>query len=119
MCILLNIATQVLHNVTWRRINITTLEFTCEIACRTPLISGCFVVLRAGGDGQSTAITGMAEAIAPRYVSVVITNLNLLRSYFFSASALVIVNSTIITTNRVRGRILPAACKNVDIIFNK
>ena len=117
MCILVNIATQVLHSVTWRRINITALEFTCEIACKTPLISGCVVVL-CGGGGQSTAITGMAEAIAPRYVSVVITNLNLLCSYSFSASALVIVNRTFINTNIVRGRILPAACKNIDIIFN-
>ena len=113
------IASTYLHNVTWRRINNdNTLEFTCEVACRTPLISGCAVVLRnpPGGTEISTFVTGMIEAIAPRHVTVVIDNVDPMISYFYSASALVIVNRTSISSPLIRG-IIPALSKNTVIVI--
>ena len=103
------VAIKRLYDVTWKRIN-NTLEFTCEIACRTPLISGCAVILSNGlKGGQSLNMTGMIEAIAPHYVTVVINNVDPLLSYTFSASVVVIMNTTLIYSTLVRG-IVPA-CK--------
>ena len=93
------------------------MEFTCEVACRTPSISGCSVVLSnpPGGGEISSLVNGMIEAIAPRYVTVVIYNVDPMRSYFYSASALVIVNRTIISSPHIR-RIIPALSKNTVIV---
>jgi len=105
-----------LYNVTWRRINNDgALEFTCEVACRTPSISGCSVVLSNAGGSTSTLVNGTIEAIAPRYVTIVIDNVDPMRSYEYSASALVIVNRTIIISRFIR-RIIPALCKNTLIV---
>jgi len=105
-----------LYNVTWRRINNdNTLEFTCEVACRTSSLFGCSVVLNSGGGGTSSVVTGMIEAIASRHVTVVINNVDPLMSYLYYAGALVIVNRTIITSNLIR-RIIPALCKNTSIV---
>ena len=103
-----------LYDVTWRRANNdSALEFTCEVACRTPSISGCSVVLsNLGGGGTSSVVTGMIEAIAPRHVTVVI---NPMMSYQYFASVVVIVNRTIITSRVIR-RIIPALCKNTSIV---
>jgi len=108
------IAFQHLYNVTWKRINITALEFTCEVACRTSSIDGCTVLLDGGdsGIGYSSNITGMIEAITPRYVTVVISNLDPMLSYSYSATVLVVINMTIIHTYDRRGKIPAAICKN-------
>ena len=81
--------------------------FTCEIACRTPLISGCAVILSNGRGGQSLNMTGMIEAIEPHYVTVVIDNVDPLLSYTFSASVVVTMNTTVINSTLVKG-IIPA-----------
>ena len=107
-----------LYDVTWRRINNdNTLEFTCEVACRTPSISGCAVILSnpPGGAETSLLVTGMIEAIAPLHVTVVIDNVDPMISYFYTASALVIVNRTIISSIHIR-RIIPALCKKTLIV---
>ena len=76
------------------------------MACRTPSISGCSVVLsNPGGGGRSNVTTGLIEDIRPRFVTVVINNVDPMRSYDYRASALAIVNSTIIGTTLVKGRI--------------
>ncbi|XP_065914326.1 uncharacterized protein [Dysidea avara] len=54
---------------------------------------------------MSNVITGLIEDIGPRFVTVVINNVDPMRSYLYSASALGIVNRTIIFTTPVRGRI--------------
>ena len=99
------------------------MEFTCEVACRTPSISGCSVVLNnPGGGGMSFVVTGLIEDISPRFVTVVIHNVDLMISYTYTASSTVIVNKTSITSNVVKGRI-PAliisstTCK-IAILYN-
>jgi len=107
------LAIQYLHSVTWRRININSLTFSCEITCRTPSIAGCSIVLSSPGEGaMSSAITGTIEAIAPRYATVHINNVDPMLSYTFTASALVTVNRTITTSNIITGN-LSALCKYV------
>ena len=72
---------------------------------------------------MSSIITGLIEDIGPHFVTVVINNVGPMIPYDYRASAFVIVNSTIIFTTIVRGRIPaliipPTTCKiaNLNII---
>ena len=118
------LAAEHLYDVTWRRINNNnSLEFTCEVACRTSRISGCSVVLSnpPGGSGTSIVVNGSIEDIRPRFVTAVINNVDPMRSYMYSASALVIVNKTSISSKLIR-RIIPAliisptTCKSMNVM---
>ena len=62
-----------LYNVTWTRVNNTTVEFTCEVACRTP-ITACNINLDGSdgankGFGSSDIINGSANAISSRFIN--------------------------------------------------
>ena len=111
-CVCLLLVATYLYDVTWRRINNDgALEFTCEVACRTPSVSGCNVVLSNLGGGKTSSVgTGMIEAIAPRLLIVVINNVDPTISYTYFASAVVIVNRTIISSAVIR-RFIPALGK--------
>lgn len=90
-----------IYDATWKRINNKEVEVTCEVACRTPSISGCSVVL--GDGGASTNIVGSIANIGPRFVTVAVKNLDPMQSYNYRAGAIVIVNRTSITSPLVNG----------------
>ena len=90
---------QQLYNVAWRRANDTSLQFICEVACRSQLINGCSVTLDASTHtglrndkitllSSSTDISGDIEAIAPRLVTIHFNNINPNLRYEYSAYAL-------------------------------
>ena len=97
------------------------MEFKCEIACRTSSISGCNVVLSNSGGGKTSSVNVSTEDIKPQLATVVINNVDPMRSYMYFASAVVIVNRTIITTPVIRGIIpaliiSPTTCKSMSIM---
>jgi len=101
------VVTRYLYDATWRRINNNTLEFTCEVACRTPSITECNVVLSNLGSGRSNMFTGQLEDISSRFatITVVIDNVDPMRSYMYSAGAIAIANGELISTTLIRGEI--------------
>ena len=85
-----------LYNVTWTRVNNTTLEFTCEVACRTP-ITGCTINLDSSdgynkGFGSLNIVNGSAEAICSRLVIVVVNDVDPTAECTYIASPIAIVN---------------------------
>ena len=83
------------------------MEFTCEVACRTPSISECNVVLSNFETGRSNMFTGQIEDISSRFATIifVIDNVNPMRSYQYSVGAIVIANRVLISTTLIRGEI--------------
>ena len=115
--IILYTATHLIHNVTWRRVNNTTLEFTCEVACRTPFIVGCAVNLVSNSDtisNLSSNIIGMDEAISSRFVIVLVNDVDSTAEYNFTVTPTVIENgiSILIAVSSLIGTIPTALqCK--------
>ena len=101
-----------LYNVTWTRVNNTTIEFTCEVACRTP-ITGCNINLEGSdgsnkGFGSSNNVNGSAEAISSRFVIVVVNDADPTAEYTYIASPIAIVDGASLSFNGITG-IIPAA----------
>jgi len=110
---------QYLYNVAWRRINLTTLEFTYELACRTPSIVGCSILLDGGSGGIEylSNITEINAAIASHNVTIITTNLDPMLPYSYSASVVVITNSTMYNVYDVRQKIPAALCENIKFVL--
>ena len=117
----LYLAVNFINNVTWRRVDNTTLEFTCEVACRTPSITGCDVQLQSDSGARisnvSTVITGENEMINSRFVTVIVNNLKPTAEYSYTTAARVIENGLLLITNNLMGTI-PAAveCKDTYVV---
>ena len=108
----LAIADNPLHNVTWTRVNNTTVEFTCEVACRTP-ITGCNINLESSdgankGSGSSDIINGSVDAISSRFITVVINDIEPTEDCTYIATPVVIVDGVSLAFNSISG-IIPAA----------
>ena len=124
MFIIFNPATTPIHNVTWRRVDITTLEFTCELACRTPAITGCNVDLIDTSDNRErlfnfcTIVSGTDEAISSRFVTVIVNNVNPTAEYSYTAIPQAIVDevTVFISLNGIQG-IIPATIQGTYILF--
>ena len=122
MFIIFNPATTPIYNVTWRRVDITTLEFTCELACRTPAITGCNVNLIDTSDNRerlfnfSTIVSGTDEAIRSRFVTVIVNNVNPTAEYSYTAIPQAIVDGVVISLNGIQD-IIPAAIQGTYILF--
>ena len=112
--IFFNPATTPIHNVTWRRVDNRTLEFTCELTCRTPTITGCSISLRDTSNGRntlssfSTILSGTDEDISSRFVTVLVNNVDPTVEYSFTATPQAIVNGASVTLRVIQG-IIPAA----------
>ena len=107
----LAIADTPLYNVTWTRVNDATLEFTCEMACRTP-ITGCNINLDSSdgsnkGSSSSNIVNGSNEAINSRFVTVVVNDVDPTANCTFTASPVAIVNGVSVSFNSIMG-IIPA-----------
>ena len=109
----LAIADNPLYNVTWTRVNNTTVEFTCEVACRTP-ITGCNINLDSSHDGankgfgSSDIVNGSADAISSRFITVVINDIEPTEDCTYTANAVAIVDGLSLSFNSLSG-IIPAA----------
>ena len=102
-----------MYGVTWRRVNNRTLEFTCELACRTPAIVGCSVDLVNRDTNQiillySTVLSGTDEAIGSRNVIILVNGINPTAGYNYVAAPHARINGTLIPLNNMEGLILPA-----------
>ena len=111
-CFNLAIADNPLYNVTWTRVDNTTVEFTCEVACRTP-ITGCNINLDNGdraskGSGSSNIVSGSADAISSRFLTVVINDIDPTEDCTYTATPVVIVDGVSLSFNGILG-IIPAA----------
>ena len=98
------------------------LEFTCEMACRTSSVLICDAGLsNPGGNGSDfngrSDLIFRIEDIRPRFATVVISNVDLMRSYEYSASPLIIVNDVVIGAGIVRGEI-PACKKQTNTLIS-
>ena len=93
--------------------NDTTIEFTCEVACRTPII-GCNINLESS-DGSSNKglvssniVNGSAEAIGSRFVTVVVNNIDPTAECTYTAIPVApVVNGISISFNGITG-VIPA-----------
>ena len=109
-------ATDPIYNATWTRVNNTTLEFTCEVACRTPAISQCNINLEDNSDSSNTLsgtsfnVNGSVEDISSRFVTVLVTDVDPTVEWTFTATPVTIINKTTFTLNSFMG-IIPAAVK--------
>ena len=109
--IFFNPATTPIYNATWRRIDNTTLEFTCELACRTPAITGCNINLSGGSKpiaNFSRVVSGTDEAISSRFVTVIVNNVDPTVEYSYTAIPQAIQDREIVSLNGIQG-IIPAA----------
>ena len=93
--------------------NNTTLEFTCEVACRTPII-GCNINLEGSdgsnkGFGSSNIVNGSDEAISSRFITVVVNDVDPTAECTYIATPVApIIGGTSVAFNGIRG-IIPAA----------
>ena len=96
--------------------NDTTLQFACEVACRTPAITGCTVRFENYSDssntlsGRSFNVNGSDEDISSRFVTVLVTDVDPTVEWTFTATPVAIVNGLVIALNGFMG-IIPAAVK--------
>ena len=104
-----------MYGVTWRRVDNRTLEFTCKLACRTPVIVGCSVNLINRDNNQiksnySTVLSGTDEAIGSRNVIILVNGINSTAGYNYVAAPHARINGTLIplNDNDIEGLILPA-----------
>ncbi|XP_065908575.1 uncharacterized protein [Dysidea avara] len=100
---------QLLYNVVWKRVNSTSIQFTCEVACRTEIIVGCAVTLTSGQEmvfGNSLNVEGSLTAFQPRSVTVNVHNINSDLQYSYSASAL--IEESAISPNLLKGFVPPS-----------
>ena len=108
-----NPATTPIYHVTWRRVNNSTLEFTCELACRTPAIFGCSVNLVNTDSSKtlsnfSTILSGTDEAISSRFVIILVNGVDPTAEFDFVATPQASVNGIITSFNGIRA-IIPSA----------
>ena len=92
--------------------NNITIEFTCEVACRTP-ITGCNINLESSdgsnkGFGSSNIVNGSADVISSRFVTVVVNNTDPTADCTYTASPVAIVDGVSLSFNGITG-IIPAA----------
>ena len=108
----INSATTPIYNITWTRVDDTTLEFICELACRTPNISGCSIILvnnsSSKGFGTSNIVNGSAEAISSRLTTVVVNDVDPTADCTYIATPVAIVDGLSISFNSITGIIPPA-----------
>ena len=104
-----------MYGVTWRRVNNRTLEFTCELACRTPVIVGCSVNLVNRDTNKpilrySAVSNGTDEAIGSRNVIILVNGINSTAGYNYVVAPHARINGTLIplNDNDIEGLILPA-----------
>ena len=113
-----------MYNVTWRRVNDTTLEFTCELACRTPVIFGCNVNLINSDSHKilssfSTILSGTNDAISSHIVIILVNGIDPAAEYIYIATPQARTNETTISFNGIEGLILPAEVTGMHIrIYN-
>ena len=120
-----DLATNPLYNVTWTRLTNTTLQFTCETACRTPSITGCNVNLDSDSSNSSGLLSNMSstvigsdEAISSRLVIVIVDDIDPTVDYTFTALLFAIVNRTSIGLNsRSFKGIIPATIQGTYNIY--
>ena len=111
-----NLETDPIYNATWTRVNNTILEFTCEVACRTPAISGCTINLEDNSDSSNTLsgtsfnVNGLDEDISSRFVTILVTDVDPTIEWTFTATPFAIVNRTVIALNVFKD-IIPTAVK--------
>ena len=109
----LAIADNPLYNVTWTRVDNTTVEFTCEVACRTP-ITGCNINLESSdgatnkGFGSSNNVSGSVDAISSRFITVIINDIEPTEDCAYTATPVAIVDGVSLSFNSISG-IIPAA----------
>jgi len=116
-----NPATKSIYNVTWTRLNDTTLNITCEVACRSPNISGCHIHLLENNDsgkritGISTTVIGMSDKFNSHYVNILVNDVNPTVDYNFTANSIATVGRTFITLDSITGNI-PATIQDIYVI---
>ena len=114
-----NSVTDPIYNATWTRVNDTTLEFTCEVACRTPAINQCNVNLEDNSDntntlsGTSFNVNGSDEDISSRFVTVLVTDVDPTVEWAFTAIPVAKRNGIVISFNGFMG-IIPVAVKGQE-----
>ena len=92
------------------------------MACRTSSVLTCSIVLSTpggnepDGNGMSDLIFRI-EDIRPRFATVVISNVDPMRSYEYSASPYIIVNDVIIGAGILIGEI-PACKRQTNILIS-
>ena len=86
------------------------------MACRTSSNLTCSVVLTSDINGRSDLIFGI-EDIRPRFATVVISNVDPMRSYEYGASPLITLNDEVIGPDIVRGEI-PACKRQTNILIS-
>ena len=118
-----DLATNPLYNVTWTRLTNTTLQFTCETACRTPIM-GCNINLDSDSSsssrqlsGMSSTVIGSVEAISSRRLIVIVDGIDPTVDYTFTAILFAVVNSTSLALNsRSFKGIIPATIQGTNNI---
>ena len=95
-----------------------TLEFTCEVACRTPAITGCNVDLMDTSDNViklgniSTIVIGSVEAISSRFVVVLVNDVDPTVEYLYFATPQAIVNGESLALKGIQN-LIPALIKGM------
>ena len=95
-----------------------TLEFTCEVACRTPAITGCNVDLIDTSDNMvktsnmSTVVIGSDEAISSRFVVVLVNDVDPTIEYLYVAIPQAIENRASLSLDGIRN-LIPALIKGM------
>ena len=108
----LAIADTPLYNVTWTRVNNTTVEFTCEVACRTPITGYNINLERSDGAnkgfGSSMIVNGSVDAISSRFITVVINDIDPTEDCTYTATPIAIVDGISLSFSSISD-IIPAA----------
>ena len=98
--------------------NNRTLEFTCEVACRTPAITGCNVNLNDASGGfltlnnMPTVVIGADKAISSRFVVILVNDVDPTVEYSYVAIPQAIENGVLLTLDAIQGMI-PALIKGI------
>ena len=103
--------------------NDTTLNITCEVACRSPNISGCHIHLLENNDsgkritGISTTVIGMSDKFNSCYVNILVNDVNPIVDYTFTANSIATVGRefSIATLDCITGNI-PATIQGIYVI---
>ena len=104
-----------MYNFTWTRINNTTLQFTCEVACRTPVITGCIIRLVDNNNenetlsNMSSIVNGTNETFSSHFVIVLVTGVDPTAEYTATATPqTAVVNEVAVSLSGIK-YIIPAA----------
>ena len=100
--------------------NKTTLEFTCELACRTPAITGCNINLNSDTSTTlynfSSIVNGSDKAISSRFAVILVNGIEPTAEYNFSATPHAEKSGVLISFNSKTG-VIPAELQGTALIL--